>query len=136
MGLRPADLGIAKNSTETEYISTEIDEYQLVELFGKPALFSNDRITPKDIPKGLYCYDLRHSDDGDCFATIEPKVTVNHGGSIITDEPIDFGKEGYISFTEHTEPNFIGTDLTIGEYMRGEFELDETESQQMGGMQL
>lgn len=41
-----------------------------------------------------------------------------------------------ISFTEDTEPNFIGLELTFGEYMRGEFEQSEDESQQNGGMQL
>ena len=131
----PADLNLVKNSTGTAYISTDCEKYQLIELFGRPALFSDDRITPNDIPEGLYCYDLRHGDDGR-FCTVEPKVSVNYNGSVICDEPIDFGKEGYISFTEDTEPNFIGTDLTFGEYMCGEFEPGETESQQMGGMQL
>lgn len=113
-----------------------MDTYDLISLFGKPALFANERLTDADIPKGLYCYDIRHSDNGCGFATVEPKVTVNHGGSVITDEPIDFGKRGYIAFTKDTEPNFIGNEMTIGEYMRGEFEQSETESQQTGGLQL
>ena len=127
---------MAKNSTGTEYINIENAEYQLIELFGKPALFSNSRITPKDIPQGLYCYDLRHSDDGDRFCTVEPRVAVNHGGSVITDEPLDFGEKGYIAFTEDTEPNFLGQELTIAEYMRGEFEQTEAMEQTPGEMQL
>lgn len=107
----------------------------MISLFGKPALFTNERLTDADIPKGLFCYHLREGDDGR-FATIEAKVTVNHAGSVITDEPIDFSKQGYIAFTEDTEPNFIGEELTMGEYMRGEFEQAENESQQSGGMQL
>ena len=132
----PLEFGMAKNSTGTEYISIENVEYQLIELFGKPALFSNSRITPKDIPHGLYCYDLRHSDDGDRFCTVEPRVAVNHGGSVITDEPLDFGEKGYIAFTEDTEPNFLGQELTIAEYMRGEFEQTEAMEQTPGEMQL
>ena len=132
----PVEFGMAKNSTGTEYISIENDEYQLIELFGKPALFSNDRITPKDIPEGLYCYDLRHSDDGDRFCSVEPKVAVNHGGSVVTDIPLDFGDEGYISFSEDTEPNFLSEDLTIAEYMNGEFEQSDSQEQTAGGMQL
>ena len=108
----------------------------MISLFGKPALFTNERLTDADIPKGLYCYHLHHGDDGCSFATIEPKVKVNHGGSVITDEPIDFGKQGYISFTEDTEPNFMSENMTFGEYMRGEFEQSENEFQQNGGMRL
>ena len=132
----PLELGLAKNSTGTAYVNIENESYQLIELFGKPALFSNDRITPKDIPEGLYCYDLRHSDDGERFCSVEPKVAVNHGGSVITDIPLDFGDEGYISLTEDTEPNFLSEDLTIAEYMNGEFEQSDSNEQTSGGMQL
>ena len=132
----PLELGLAKNSTGTAYVNIENESYQLIELFGKPALFSNDRITPKDIPEGLYCYDLRHSDEGDHFCSVEPKVAVNHGGSVITDIPLDFGDEGYISLTEDTEPNFLSEDLTIAEYMNGEFEQSDSQEQTAGGMQL
>lgn len=132
----PAELDLTLNKAENGYINTEMDSYDLISLFGKPALFTNERLTDKDIPKGLYCYDIRHSDNGCCFVTVEPKVKVNHAGSVITDEPIDFGKQGYISFTEDTMPNFIGNELTVGEYMRGEFEQSEDESQNIRGMQL
>ena len=40
--------------------------------------------------KGLYCYDLRLSDDGSYIATIEKNVIVNNCGSIITDREIEF----------------------------------------------
>ena len=126
----PLELGMAKNSTGTDYINIENESYQLIEIFGKPALFSNYRITPKDIPQGLYCYDLRHSDNGDRFCSVETKVTANHGGSIITDEPLDLGESGYIPLDEDTEPNFTGEELTIGEFMNSKFE----QEQEMGGM--
>lgn len=132
----PAELDLMQNKAENGYINIENDEYDLISLFGKPALFTNERLTDADIPKGLYCYHLRHSDDGCSFATVEPKVKVNHGGSIITDEPIDFGEQGYIAFTEDTEPNFMSENMTFGEYMRGEFDQSENESQQIGGMRL
>ena len=81
-------------------------------------------------PRAYICYHLRESDDGDCFCSIEPKVVVNHGGSIITNEPIDFGKAGYIGFTDDTSPNFIGNDLTLEEYMLGNFNLDQIQEEQ------
>ena len=34
------------------------------------------------------------------MATLEPKVKVNYGGTLITDEPIDFGEKGYIDLKE------------------------------------
>lgn len=131
----PSDYDLMLNKTETAYINIENDEYDLISLFGKPALFTNERLTDADIPKGLFCYHLREGDDGR-FATIEAKVTVNHAGTVITDEPIDFSEQGYISFTEDTAPNFMGEEMTFGEYMQGEFEETQGESQQSGGMQL
>lgn len=126
----PVELGLALNKTETGYVSMTEDEYQLIELFGKPALFANERLTDADIPEGLYCYHLRESDDGDHFCSIEPKVGVNHGGSVITDEPIDFGEDGYISFTDDTSPNFLGNNLTFEEYIQGDFDPHETMEEQ------
>lgn len=131
----PSDYDLMLNKTETAYINIENDEYDLISLFGKPALFTNERLTDADIPKGLFCYHLREGDDGR-FATIEAKVTVDHAGTVITDEPIDFGEQGYISFTEDTAPNFMGEEMTFGEYMQGKFEETQGESQQSGGMQL
>ena len=45
-------------------------------------------------------------------------MNANHGGSVITKEPIDFGKEGYIPFTEETSPNFTGESMTLEEFMQ------------------
>lgn len=116
----PLDLDLCLNADGTKYICVENEEYQQIELLGKPALFSNDRLTDADIPQGLYCYHLCHSDDGGRFCSVEPKVGVNHGGSVITKEPLDFGKQGYISFTEDTEPNFTGEEQTLGEFLKSD----------------
>ena len=130
----PKDMDLCLNSTGSKYIGIENSDYQLIELLGKPALFTNERLTDEDIPQGLYCYHLREGDDGN-FCSVEPKVGVNHGGSVITDEPIDFGEQGYVSFADDTSPNFRGEDITLGQYMRGEFEQPETQTED-GGMQL
>lgn len=119
----PLDLDLCLNAEGTKYIHLELEEYQQIELLGKTALFSNNRLTEADIPQGMYCYHMRHSDDGDRFCSVEPKVGVNHGGSVITKEPIDFGKQGYISFTKDTEPNFLSEEMTIKEF--AEMDMDE-----------
>ncbi len=126
------------NKTMTEYIPTCNDEFELVELFGKPALFTNERLTPEKVPHGLNLYHLRESDSGLRFASIEPSVVVNHGGSIVTSETIDFGKQGFISFTEDTSPNFIGGDnISIDDYVTENFSMDISDGEeQSGGMQM
>lgn len=107
------DLGLYLNASETGYINIEgDDEYERIELFGKPALFTNERITDADIPKGMFCYHLRHGDDGN-FETLEKCVALNHAGSVITKEPLDLGKEGYISLTDENAPNFIGEIVSL-----------------------
>ena len=122
----PADMDLCLNADGTKYINVENEEYQQIELFGKPALFTNGRLTDADIPQGLYCYHLRHNDDGGRFCSVEPKVSEKHGGSVITKEPLDFGEKGYISFTEDTEPNFTGEEQTLGEFLHTD-ELQESE---------
>lgn len=83
------DYALYLNASETGYVNIEYDdEYELVEINDQPALFTNERITDADIPKGMYCYHLRH-DDNVNFCAIEKNVTVNHAGSIITKEPIE-----------------------------------------------
>lgn len=67
---------------------------EVVEVLGQTALFTNGRVTQKELPDGLYKYDLREGESL-YFATIEPNVVVNHAGTIITKEPIIFGEEGY-----------------------------------------
>jgi len=126
------DYGLYLNASETGYINIEYDDdYELIELFDQPALFTNERITEADIPKGMYCYHLRHGDEGD-FETIEKRVTVNHAGSVVTRSPIDLGAEGYISFTEDTSPNFTGETMSLYQFREYSPEQEQTESEDMG----
>ena len=121
---------------EMERKQTVNDEkYDVVEVLGQTALFSNGRIAPEDLPDGLYKYDLREGDSLP-FATVEPNVTVNHAGTIITKEPINFGEQGYIAFDAGTSPNFLGEHMSIEEFTDVDFSQDEDEVQQIGGMNL
>jgi len=109
------------------------EKLEVIEILDRKALFSNGRLLPEEIPEGLYPYDLRHSDDGDRFCSVEPRVGVNHGGTILLKEVLDFGEQGYIPLDEDTEPNFTGEEMTAEEFAEEE-NLDE--SMQMGGIQL
>ena len=107
------------------------EKLDVIEVLDRRALFSNGRLMPEEIPEGLYAYDLRHSDDGDRFCAIEPKVGVNHGGTVLMRDILDFGESGYIPLDEDTEPNFLGETMTVSEFAEEEAQ-DET--MQMGGM--
>lgn len=107
------------------------EKLDVIEVLDRRALFSNGRLMPEQIPEGLYAYDLRHSDDGDRFCSIEPKVGVNHGGTVLMRDILDFGESGYIPLDEDTEPNFLGDEMMPSEFAEEEVQ-DET--LQMGGM--
>ena len=107
------------------------EKLDVIEILDRKALFSNGRIMPEEIPEGLYAYDLRHSDDGSRFCSIEPRVGVNHGGTILLKEVLDFGEQGYIALDDDTEPNFTGEEMTPSEFAEEEA---QDEALQMGGM--
>ena len=107
------------------------EKLDVIEVLDRRALFSNGRLMPEEIPEGLYAYDLRHSDDGGRFCSIEPKVGVNHGGTVLMRDILDFGESGYISLDEDTEPNFLGETMTASEFAEEEA---QDEAMQMGGM--
>ena len=75
-------------------INSEI--FESMSINGTPALFTDMRIDREAVPEGLYAYDIRESDDGDRLATIEPKVVVNHGGTILTRKEFVMGEHGYL----------------------------------------
>ena len=107
------DYGLILNAAGTGYIDFSQDEFELIELFGQTAL----------IPKGTYCYDLRQSDDGERFCSIEKRVAVNRGGSVVTKEPLDLGEKGFMPLTEDTEPNFMGEIVTFADFIEQTQEL-------------
>lgn len=107
------------------------EKLDVIEVLDRRALFSNGRLMPEQIPEGLYAYDLRHSDDGGRFCSIEPKVGVNHGGTVLMRDILDFGENGYIPMDEDTEPNFLGETMTVSEFAEEEA---QDEAMQMGGM--
>ncbi len=131
--MTPEECGYVLNASGTRYFNTEDDtEYEMVELFGLPAFFTNDRISDEDIPQGFYCYHLRFDDDLSEFATVEPRVAINHAGSVITTEPLDFGESGVLELTEENGINFMGAVLTMKEIIEAEKEaLECTEEEGM-----
>ena len=90
------------------------EKYELIEVLGRKALYADHRI-PHNIP-GVYVYDIRGLDD-EYFCTLEPNVVVNHSGSVIMKEPVNFD-EGVIIFNEDTAPDFSDSRMcTVDEFM-------------------
>ena len=78
-------------------VNARTDKFQHLEVFDKPALFTNGRIARDTVPKGWYCYDIRGSDDDPgelCF--IEENVVVNHAGSVLMPEKLAMPKSGWL----------------------------------------
>ena len=110
------------------------ETYDPVDLFDKPALFTNLRIDRATVPPGLYAYDIRHDDEGR-VATIENHVRVNHMGTVITAEPTDLGAAGYIEYGEDNYfLNFAGSHdcTTIPEYTHYLSELQQAQGEEPG----
>lgn len=81
-------------------ISAMDEQYEVVQLFGQQALFSNFRIDRATVPEGMFCYDIRHGDDGSIPGSLELSVYVNHMGTVICG--VDFGltQNSYIPMDE------------------------------------
>ncbi|MDE6838843.1 MAG: hypothetical protein K2P33_10680 [Acutalibacter sp.] len=96
----------------------DTETYDEVELFGRHGLFSNGRIDRSKLPEGLYVYDLRGSDDDPGRpAAVENIVGINHAGTVILAEPLDFGGTDFLSLGEDMEElNFVGGECTIGQF--------------------
>ena len=99
-------------------LDVEAPKYQLAEIMGQEVLVSNGHFDRENLPEGLYCYDLREGDSG-YAATIEPSVTVNHFGSILTTQPIEMPEQGRIELTEENGLSFgDGGEMSIFEFVQ------------------
>ena len=121
----------------TPQSESHTDDFELIEIVGQPALFSDSRISDTEVPNGLHRYDLRVGDDDFCDGAIEKNVYVNYGGSILLQQPLDLGADGYIQLDEDSSPNFTGEEMTAEEFASTDFtEYDSEDFNQTGGMSL
>ena len=97
-------------------VNARTEEFQHIEVFDKPALFTNGRIARDTVPKGWYCYDIRGSDDDPgelCY--MEENVVVNHAGSVLMPEKLaiaqlekNYGKEGSEIIQDNCQDTIFG----------------------------
>jgi hypothetical protein len=75
----------------------DTEQYERAMLFDQPVLFIDERLPKKEIPTGMYAYDLRGSDYDFCRpVTLEKQVYVNHAGTILTAQPISIPESGKV----------------------------------------
>ena len=95
------------------------EQYQEIELFDKPGLFSNGRIARDNLPEGVYCYDLRGSDyDPGEPVCVEERVVVNHAGSVLLTDPLELAENGRLMLTEEEGLNFVGGFSTLAQFLQ------------------
>ncbi len=100
-------------------------QYQEIEIFEVPALFSNGRIPEKEVPSELYRYDLRGSDyDPGIPVTVEYYVGVNHAGTILSSLCLPIPEREYLYLGE--ELNFTGGMATIEQLKQSAIALNES----------
>ncbi len=112
--------------------------YELRELDGKLVAFTNMRLDRQTVPVGLYCYDVRDSDncDGSC-AEVKSHIMVNHWGTILCKSPFELDEYG--SYYPQEDMNYKGIGLDLDEFQEmSEAELSNLQRKNtmtMGGMQ-
>lgn len=52
----PSEWCLYLNASDTDYVNFSDEEFEVIEIEGQTALFTNSRMTDADIPKGLHCY--------------------------------------------------------------------------------
>ena len=90
--------------------------FDRIEIFGIPALFTEERLGPRDYLPSLFRYDLRHGDDG-VPETVEPYVVVNFAGTVLLRQSLDFHHRTYRSLHHGRDLNFTGRETTIEIFM-------------------
>lgn len=76
--------------------------YEGFQADGVLAIFTENRIERSTLPEGVYAYDIRQSDDGERFATLEPAVCVNFGGTLLVLQEIPMPEIGYVKISDYS----------------------------------
>ena len=97
-----------------------LESYELAEIDGRVVLFSDARLDRDTVPEGLFCYDVRDSDNLDgSFAEIAPFVLVNYWGTILCREQIPLDEAGSYYPKEW---GFLGRSMGAMEFLQENME--------------
>lgn len=110
-------------------INANEDTYELVMADQYLVLFTNARINRDSVPKELFCYDVRHDDEGRGIACeIKPYVLVNHWGTILSKTEIPM-PDGYLILEDDFD--YLGVSMDIETFLKEDMEQYMSEGMQM-----
>lgn len=90
------------------------ETYMLTEIDNRIVFFTNMRLDRDTVPDGLFCYDVRDSDNlNGSFVEIKPYVMVNHWGTILSHEP--FPLDEYGSYFPK-DWSYLDTEMSLAEF--------------------
>lgn len=97
--------------------------FEALEILGQKVLFTNSRVDRKNLPDGIYAYDLRHDDEcqGE-ICEIKPCVMVNHWGTILCRKPIEMSNNGSRLVSEN-DYSYLGECISLEEYLKPQCQL-------------
>jgi len=73
--------------------------YQDVEIYGIRAIFTEESVSRNTVPKSLHFYEVgQECDHPDNLSKIAREVHINFKGTLITERPLDLGKDNAIFF--------------------------------------
>lgn len=87
-----------------------------MEIWDRKVLFTELRVDKSTVPENVYCYAMRHGDDDSFPVALEGNVIVNYFGSILTTEPFDLGKDGYLPI-DYDDYGFTGAEMKLEEFL-------------------
>ena len=91
------------------------ENYDLAEIDNRLVLFTNMRLDRDTIPDGIFCYDVRGSDNPVGEVTeIKPFIAVDHWGTILSKEPIPLNEYGSC-YPDDT--NYLGESMSLAEFV-------------------
>ena len=91
--------------------------FTICQLFGKPVLFTDDRINPLTVPPSdVHMYEIRHSDeDFGEPVTIENHIGANFFGTVLT--AFELSIDDFLPLTEQDYDFFSTDQMTVVEYL-------------------
>ena len=92
-------------------------EYQEVNVLGQAGLFSPERMDSKDLPGGLFKYELRCAKDKPTEpSSIENKVSKDFFGTVITAKPVELSKTGFRELSDPGSLTLLDKSSTLKEF--------------------
>ena len=115
--IRTINIGMSRKGKKMALFDARTHDFEEVEIFEKPALFTCLRIDSRTVPNGIYKYEVRHDDDMQGIACqLGRRIVVNHWGTLLTREPIELDKDGFKNLTEEDLNYATGDCRTLKQY--------------------